>query len=53
MEPSQEELRKKKITNLAPSPFQQTKFTRTSSIRSIIQLFSQFNKEELVEKNEK
>src|SRR5690242_7136866 len=53
MELSQEELRKKKLTDLAQNPFQQTKFTRSSNIRSIIQLFSQFSKEELVEKNEK
>jgi lysyl-tRNA synthetase class 2 len=53
MELSQEELRKKKLADLAQNPFQQTKFTKSSSIKSIIQSFSQFTKEELVAKNEK
>jgi len=53
MELSQEELRRKKLADLAQNPFQRTKFARNSNIRSIIQLFSQFTKEELIEKNEK
>src|ERR1044072_112184 len=38
---------------LPQSPFQQAKFTKTSSIQVIIKLFSQFSKEELTKKNEK
>src|SRR6266513_564951 len=53
MELSQEELRKKKFTDLSQNPFQQTKFTRTSNIASIIKLFSQSTKEELIQKNKK
>ncbi|CAG8598097.1 948_t:CDS:1 [Racocetra persica] len=33
-------------------PFQQTRFTRTSDIQTIIKLFSQFSKEELMKKNQ-
>ena len=50
MEPSQEELRKKKLADLSQNPFQQSKFIRTNNIREIVQLFSQFSKEELAEK---
>ena len=53
MELSQEELRKKKLADLAQNPFQQTKFARNSNVKSVIQFFSQFTKEELVEKDEK
>ncbi|MEG7979321.1 MAG: lysine--tRNA ligase [Mollicutes bacterium UO1] len=53
MELSLEGLRKKKLADLLPNPFQQTNFIRTNSIQKIIQLFSEFNKEELAKKNEK
>src|SRR5688500_16568445 len=53
MELPQEDLRKKKLAELIQNPFQQTKFTRTSNIRLIIQLFSQFDKEQLAKKKEK
>ncbi|CAI2168883.1 6482_t:CDS:1 [Funneliformis geosporum] len=53
MELSLEELRRKKLTNLSQSPFQQTKFIRTNSIEKIIYSLSQFSKEELAEKKEK
>ncbi|CAG8442353.1 3952_t:CDS:1 [Ambispora leptoticha] len=53
MELSLEELRRKKLTNLSQSPFQQTKFSITSSAEKIINLFSQFNKEELATKKQK
>lgn len=53
MELSLEELRRKKLTNLSQSPFQQTKFIRTNSIEKIIHLFSQFSKEELAKKKER
>ncbi|CAH1760672.1 6296_t:CDS:1, partial [Entrophospora sp. SA101] len=49
---SLEELRKKKLNNLSPNPFQQTKFVRNNNIGKIIQLFSQFSKEELAKKSE-
>ncbi|CAG8464800.1 7888_t:CDS:2, partial [Cetraspora pellucida] len=49
----QKELRKKKLVNFSQNPFQQNKFVRTNNIGEIIQLFSQFNKEELAEKKEK
>src|SRR4051794_30444485 len=49
---SLEELRKKN-GDLPPNPFQQTKFSKTSSIQKVIELFSQFNKEGLAKKNEK
>jgi lysyl-tRNA synthetase, class II len=48
-----EELRKKKLTNLPQNPFRINKFIRNSVIPAIIQSFSQFSKEELVEKNKK
>ncbi|CAG8843515.1 22783_t:CDS:1, partial [Racocetra persica] len=47
----EEILRKKKLANLLQNPFKQTRFTRTSDIQTIIKLFSQFSKEELIEKN--
>ncbi|CAG8838781.1 23654_t:CDS:1, partial [Racocetra persica] len=53
MELPLEELRKKKLVNFSQNPFQQNKFVRTNNIGEIIQLFSQFNKEELAEKKEK
>ena len=53
MELSLEELRKKKLVNFSQNPFQQNKFVRTNNIGETIQLFSQFNKEELAEKKEK
>src|SRR2546421_2753315 len=53
MELSLEELRRKKLTSLLQNPFQQTKFTKTSSAEKIINSFSQFSKEELVKKKEK
>jgi len=53
MELSQEDLRKKKLADLSENPFQQNKFIRTNNIGEIIQLFSQLNKEELAEKEEK
>ncbi|CAG8574839.1 5339_t:CDS:2 [Ambispora gerdemannii] len=53
MELSQEDLRRKKLTDLSQNPFQQAKFIRTNNIGEIIQLFSQFSKEELAEKKEK
>src|SRR5271163_2274780 len=53
MELSLEELRKKKLAELPNSPFQQNKFTRNNSSEKIFQLFSQFSKEQLAEKNEK
>ncbi|WNE40638.1 MAG: Lysine--tRNA ligase [Mycoplasmataceae bacterium] len=52
MELSLEELRKKKLTELAENPFHQTKFIRTSKTAEINQNFAQFNKEELVKKNQ-
>jgi lysyl-tRNA synthetase class 2 len=51
MEFSQKELRKKKLIELLPNPFQHTRFARTTNIYSIINRFSQFNKEQLA--NEK
>src|SRR6185312_6539879 len=53
MEMSLEDLRRKKLADLSSSPFQQTKFIRTNSVGEIVQLFSQFNKEELVKKSQK
>ena len=53
MELSLEDLRRKKLVDLSSSPFQQTKFIRTNSVGEIVQLFSQFNKEELVKKSQK
>src|ERR1043165_7224038 len=41
------------MNSINQNPFQQTKFTKTSSIQEIIKLFSQFSKEELIKKNEK
>src|SRR6185312_4060909 len=53
MELSLEDLRRKKLADLSSSPFQQTKFIRTNGVGEFVQLFSQFNKEELVKKSEK
>src|SRR2546423_8005302 len=53
MELSLEELRKKKISELNQNPLQQNKFSKTTNIYSIIQQFSQFDKQQLVEKKEK
>ena len=50
---SEEELRKKKLTDLAQNSFQQTKFIKTSNIKLIIQQFSQFDRQQLAEKKEK
>ncbi|MDR1670320.1 MAG: lysine--tRNA ligase [Spiroplasmataceae bacterium] len=52
MELSLEELRKKKLAELAENPFYQTKFIRTSKSDEIVHLFSQFNKEELIQKSQ-
>ncbi|MCE8163721.1 MAG: lysine--tRNA ligase [Candidatus Moeniiplasma glomeromycotorum] len=41
------------MVELINNPFQQTRFSRTSDIETIISKFSQFSKEELAEKNEK
>src|SRR5256885_1168178 len=46
-------LRKKKLDELTQNPFQQTKFSKTTNVHSIIQQFSQFDKEQLAEKKEK
>src|SRR5438128_251780 len=53
MELSLEELRKKKISELNQNPLQQNKFYKTTNIYSIIQQFSQFDKQQLIEKKEK
>jgi len=53
MELSLEEIRRKKLASLSQNPFQQTKFIRTNHIEKIINLFSQFSKEELAEKKQK
>src|SRR3954463_8928529 len=53
MELSLEELRKKKLNSLLQSPFQQTKFTRTSNIQKIIELFSHLPQDELARIEEK
>ncbi|CAG8456909.1 27253_t:CDS:2 [Gigaspora margarita] len=53
MELSLEELRKKKLADLSQNPFQQNRFSKTHNIQIIIKLFSQFSKEELIEKKEK
>src|SRR4051812_19833747 len=53
MELSLEELRKKKLAELNQNPFQQTRFSKTTNVNSIIQRFSQFDKQQLAEKNEK
>ncbi|CAJ0858731.1 18468_t:CDS:1, partial [Entrophospora sp. SA101] len=50
----EEELRKKKLqgqTKIHQNPFQITKFSRNIDLRTIIQQFSHFSREELVEKN--
>ena len=49
-----EELRKKKLqeqTKIRQNPFQITKFSRNIDLRTIIQQFSHFSREELVEKD--
>ena len=53
MELSLEELRKKKISELNQNPLQQSKFSKTTNIYSIIQQFSQFDKQQLAEKEKK
>src|SRR4051794_4742303 len=47
MELSQEELRKKKLTELNQNPFQQTKFFHNISIHEIISEFAHFSQEKL------
>ena len=50
----EEELRKKKLqeqTKIRQNPFQITKFSRNIDLRTIIQQFSHFSREELVEKD--
>ncbi|RHZ35694.1 lysine--tRNA ligase [endosymbiont GvMRE of Glomus versiforme] len=48
-----EKLKKSKLVRSSQNPFQQTSFSKTTNVYSIIQQFSQFNKEWLIEKNEK
>src|SRR2546430_12799686 len=50
---SLEELKKKKLAELTKNPFQQNRFSKTTNVHSIIQQFSQFDKEQLAEKKEK
>ena len=50
---SLEELKKKKLAELTKNPFQQNRFSKTINTYSIIQQFSQFDKEQLAEKKEK
>jgi lysyl-tRNA synthetase class 2 len=53
MEFSLEESRKNKLSETSRNPFRQNKFSRTADINLVIQQFSQFSKQQLLEKEQK